>query len=77
MSPKTFLNRLVTLCWMVTVFVWPVMKWILSLNVLMHFIWMLMSWKDKGFYALLVFLFYFMILVFFTYFVESFKPEKT
>lgn len=61
--------------WVVTVLVWPILKWVVSITVFFQFIRMVYHWNTPGVYAGWTFLAYFAALVALTYFVSLFKPK--
>ena len=61
--------------WMLTVLAWPVLKWVISINVFFHFLKMIYFWDAHGVYAGWVFLFHFLVLTGLTYFVSNFRPK--
>jgi hypothetical protein len=50
------LSNLIKVVWVVTVLLWPLMKWILSLDVLFQFARMIYHWNTPDVYATWTFL---------------------
>ena len=69
------LSNLVKVVWVATVLVWPVMKWVLSFDVLFQFSRMLYQWSTPGVYATWTFFLHFSVLVLLTCFVSLYKPR--
>ena len=69
------LSNLIKVVWVVTVLLWPLMKWILSLDVLFQFVRMFYHWNTLGVYATWTFLLHFAVLIVLTYFVSLYKPK--
>jgi hypothetical protein len=72
---KALLAGLVRLIWVVTVLVWPVLKWIVSIEVFFQFVRMIYHWDTPGVYAGWTFLVHFAVLTALTYFVSLYKPK--
>lgn len=70
-----FLSMVVRLIWLLAVMTWPVLRWIVSLDVTIHFFRMLVIFADKGIYADWTFILHFSCFVALTYFVTVFKPR--
>jgi Uncharacterized KleE stable inheritance protein len=77
--PKVFASRLLSLVmrsiWLLAVMTWPVLRWIVALDVTIHFFRMLVIFADKGIYADWTFIAHFTFLVALTYFVTAYKPH--
>ena len=69
------LSNLIKVVWVVTVLLWPLMKWILSLDVLFQFARMVYHWNTPDVYATWTFLLHVAVLVVLTYFVSLYKPK--
>ena len=69
------LSSLVKVVWVATVLVWPVMKWVLSFDVLFQFFRMLYHWSTPGLYATSTFVLHFSVLVVLTCFVSLYKAR--
>ncbi|MEF8738623.1 MAG: KleE stable inheritance protein [Candidatus Accumulibacter necessarius] len=69
------LSNLIKVVWVVTVLLWPLMKWILSLDVLFQFARMIYHWNTPDVYPTWMFLFHLALLVVLTYFVSLYKPK--
>ena len=69
------LSNLVKVVWVATVLVLPVLKWVLSFDVLFQFFRMLYHWSTPGVYATWTFFLHFSVLVLLTCFVSLYKPR--
>ncbi|EHW7386046.1 protein kleE [Escherichia coli] len=69
------LNGLLRFVWVVTVLVWPVAKWIISIDVFFQFLRMFYHWDTPGVHAGWTFLAHFAVLTALTYFVSLYKPK--
>ena len=74
-TTATIVNALVRLIWVVTVLVWPVAKWIISIDVFFQFLRMFYHWDTPGVHAGWTFLAHFAVLTALTYFVSLYKPK--
>nr|BCU00955.1 KleE protein [uncultured bacterium] len=72
---KALLAGLVRFVWVATVLVWPVLKWIVSIEVFFQFVRMIYHWDTPGVYAGWTFLVHFSVLTALTYFVSLYKPK--
>lgn len=70
------LNALLSVIWAVTVLVWPLLKWVLSIEIFFQMLRMFYHWNTPGMYAGWTFLLHFSVLVALTYFVEIFRPKN-
>lgn len=70
-----FLAFLVKFVWVVTVLLWPILKWVLALATSFQFIRMLCYWNTPGVYAGWTFLAYFAALTGLTYYVSIYRPQ--
>lgn len=61
--------------WMITVLFWPLLKWVISIEVFYQFVKMLYHWDTPGANAGWVFLAHFSVLVVLTYYVSIYKPK--
>lgn len=68
-------SRVVKVVWVATVLVWPLLKWIVSIDVFFQAIRMMYHWNTPGVFAGWVFLGHFAALVALTYFVTIYKPK--
>lgn len=66
---------LVRTIWAVTVLVWPVLRWVLSFEVLFQMVRMFYYWNTPGVYAGWTFLLHFAVLTAITYFVSAYTPK--
>ncbi len=72
---QSLLAGLVKFLWVTTVLVWPILKWILSIEVFFQFARMLYYWNTLGVIAGWTFLLHFAVLTAITYFVSIYKPK--
>lgn len=72
---KTFVSGMLRFFWIAVVLVWPVLKWLVSIEVFFQFIRMLYHWNTSGVYAGWTFLLHFAMLTALTYFVSIYKPN--
>lgn len=73
MAKKTFSGG-VKVLWFVVALVWPVLRWVLALDVVFQGVLMLWRWDTPGSYAGFTFSLHFAALVALTFFVSVFKP---
>lgn len=66
---------IVKFIWVVTVLVWPILKWVLSIHAAFQFVRMIYYWNTPGVYASWTFLLHFAVLTAITYFVSIYKPK--
>lgn len=69
------LAGIVKAAWVVTVLVWPFLRWIVALDVVVQFVRMLWNWHTPGTYPGWNFLLHFAVLTALTYFVSLYKPK--
>lgn len=69
------LAGLVKFVWMATVLVWPILRWVVSLEVLFQLLRMFYHWHTPGVHAGWTFLLHFAVLTALTYFVSVYKPK--
>ena len=72
---KAFLAGVLRFVWIAVVLVWPVLKWLVSIEVFFQFIRMIYHWNTPGVYAGWTFLLHFAVLTALTYFVSIYKPK--
>lgn len=72
---KGLFAALVRWVWVVLVLIWPVLKWIVSIEVFFQAIQMFYYWNTPGVYAGWTFLLHFAVLTALTYFVSIYKPK--
>ncbi|CAE6823575.1 hypothetical protein R69658_05962 [Paraburkholderia aspalathi] len=72
---KGFLDGVVKTLWVMTVLVWPLLRWVAALDVVFQFARMLWKWDTPGAYAGWTFLLHFAVLTALTYFVTLYKPK--
>jgi hypothetical protein len=61
--------------WVVMVLLWPILKWIISIDCVFQLIRMLYYWNTPGLHVGVTFLFHFAVLTMFTYFVSVYRPK--
>lgn len=61
--------------WMMTLLVWPLLKWALSIDVLFQFVRMVYYWNTPGVFAGWMFSLHFALLTAITYYVSIYKPN--
>ncbi|MCL7423227.1 MAG: protein kleE [Methylobacter sp.] len=72
---KSVLDRSLHFVWVVVVLIWPILKWMLSLDVFFQMLRMVYHWNTPGIYAGWTFLLHFSALTALTYFVSFFRPK--
>ena len=72
---KVWVKVMVTIQLLVAL-VWPVLKWVLAIDVTWQFARMLYLWNTPGTYAGFVFLLHFGVLSALTYFVAVYRPPR-
>lgn len=83
MKPVTSINDsvngitsgIVRFIWVMTVLIWPMLKWILSIEVFFQLVRMFYYWNTPGMYAGWTFTLHFSLLTALTYFVSIYKPK--
>ncbi len=73
---KRACNKIIRFIWIVTVLVWPILKWVLSIEVFFQFMRMIYYWNSPNINAVSTFLLHFTILTAITYFISSHKPKR-
>ncbi|MBX9915536.1 MAG: protein kleE [Pseudomonadaceae bacterium] len=68
-------ERLLRGVWIGVVLVWPVLKWVVSIDVFIQMILMFARWDTPGSYAGWTFLAHFAVLTGLTYFVGVYRPK--
>lgn len=63
--------------WVATVLVWPILKWVVSLDVVFQMMRMAYHWHTPGIHAGWTFAMHFALLTALTYFVSIYKPKGT
>ena len=61
--------------WVVTVLVWPILKWVISLDCVLQLVRMIYHWETPGVYAGWTFLLHFAALTALICFVSLYKPK--
>ncbi len=72
---SSFGSSIIKIIWAFSVLVWPILKWVISIDCAFQFIRMLYFWNTAGHYAGAIFLLHFFVLTFLTYFVTIYKPK--
>ena len=72
---NALLAGLVKIVWVVTVLLWPLLKWIVSFDVVIQFGRMVYYWNTPGSHAGFTFLLHFAVLTALVYFVSLYKPN--
>jgi len=72
---EAFLSALLRSIWIMTVLMWPILKWVLSIEVFFQFVRMLYHWNTSNVSAGWTFLLHFAVLTALTYFVSIYKPK--
>lgn len=72
---KAVLAGAVRVVWVVTVLVWPLLRWVLSFEVLFQMMRMVYYWNTPGLHAGWTFLLHFALLTALTYFVSAYIPK--
>lgn len=70
---KIVLDKMLSFIWVMTVLVWPLFRWVLSIEVFFQMLRMIYHWNTPGVYAGWTFLLHFSVLVALTYFVCFFR----
>lgn len=68
-------NAVVRAVWVIAVLVWPVAKWVVSIDVFFQFLRLLYHWDTPGVHAGWTFVAHFTALTALTYFVSIYKPK--
>ncbi|MFN7836030.1 MAG: KleE stable inheritance protein [Burkholderiaceae bacterium] len=61
--------------WVVTVLIWPILKWVVSLDCVYHLVRMIYHWNTPGVYEGWTFTLHFAALTALIYFVSVYKPK--
>lgn len=75
-NPNTLLTHLIDALWVLTILLWPVLRWILALDVAFQGFRMAFTWSDPGTHDGVTFLVHFLFFTAVTYFVTTYKPKK-
>lgn len=73
---KRLVRGAFTIIWMMTVLCWPVLKWIIALDVTCRFLLMLFRWNIPESNAGWVFILHFLIFSALTFYVSCYKPSS-
>jgi hypothetical protein len=72
----SFFAGLIKIIWVPTVLIWPLIKWIISIDVLFQFVRMFYLWNTPGAYPGWTFAIHFGILTTLTWFVSIYNPMQ-
>jgi hypothetical protein len=61
--------------WVVTILLWPILRWIISLDCVFQFGQMMYYWDSPGIHAGWTFILHFSVLTCLTYFVSIYEPK--
>ena len=73
---KRTCDKIIRFIWVVTVLIWPMLKWVLSIEVFYQFVRMIYYWNSANVQTGWTFALHFTILTAFTYFVSIYKPKR-
>ncbi len=62
--------------WVFTVLVWPLLKWIISIDCFFQLVRMMYYWNTPGMHVGWTFIAHFAVLTALTYFVSVYKPRR-
>jgi hypothetical protein len=71
---KVLFAGLVKVIWFAVVLVWPILKWVLSIEVFFQMLRMFYHWNTPGIHAGWTFMLHFAVLSALTYFVAFYNP---
>lgn len=69
--------QIIRVVWIVTVLVWPLLKWALALATFVRLVMAVVSWDDPNSHAGWIALGHFVALVALTMFVSTYRPKGT
>ncbi|MBD8828989.1 KleE stable inheritance protein [Pseudomonas sp. CFBP 13602] len=72
---KKMSSGIVKVLWLATALVWPVLRWLLALDVAFQFALMVWHWDNPASHAGWTFALHFAVMVALTFFVSVFKPK--
>lgn len=72
---KIVLDKILSIVWVMTVLAWPLVKWVLSIEIFFQMLRMIYHWDTPGVYAGWTFLLHFSVLVVLTWFVDFYRPQ--
>jgi len=61
--------------WVLTVLMWPLLKWVISIDCFFQLVRMMYHWNTPGEHAGFTFLMHFSVLIAVTYYVSIYKPK--
>lgn len=73
---STLIQNVIKVVWVVTVLVWPILKWVFSIEIFFQLIKFMINWDKEGIYAGIDFFSHFALLTALTYFVSIYKPKN-
>ena len=73
---RSFFVGLIKIIWVPTVLIWPVLKWIVSIEVFFQFVRMFFLWNTPGAYPGWTFVIHFGIFSALTWFVSIYNPMQ-
>ena len=74
--PNAVLTHLINALWILALLLWPILRWIMALDVAFQGFRMAITWSDPGMHAGVKFVVHFLIFAAVTYFVTQYKPKK-
>lgn len=74
--PKALLSHLINAVWTLTLLLWPILRWIMALDVAFQGFRMAVTWSDPGTHAGITFIVHFLVFAAVTYFATNYKPKK-
>jgi len=74
-SKDLFAPVIVQLVWLLMVMIWPLLRWVLALDVTLQLFRVLILSMQKGWYLDWILIAHFMFFVALTYFVSVYKPR--
>ncbi len=69
-------SGLIKIIWVPVVIIWPILKWVISLDVLFQFVRMFVLWDTPGAYPGWTFAIHFGVLTALTWFVSIYNPMQ-
>jgi Uncharacterized KleE stable inheritance protein len=72
---QTVLSIAIKTVWTLTVLLWPILKWVCSLEVLFQLLRMFYHWDTPGMHAGWTFVLHFLAFSALTYFVSVYEPK--
>ncbi|MGJ0637210.1 KleE stable inheritance protein [Xenorhabdus bovienii] len=75
-APQKWVNTAIKAIWLLMAICWPILRWILAVDVAFQFSRMLWNWNTQGSYAGWTFLLHFVLFTALTFFMTNFKSKK-